>query len=60
MLILKTRETRSPGLAPRTPAEGARPMEADMRWIGVLISSAIFVVTTAMYVAAPSGGSLYI
>lgn len=31
-----------------------------MRWFGVLISSAIFLVTATFYVAVPSGGSLYI
>ncbi len=31
-----------------------------MRWVGVLLSSAILFVTAVFYIAVPTGGSLYI
>lgn len=34
--------------------------ETVMRWFGVAISTAIFLVTAAFYLTAPAGGSLYI
>ena len=47
-------------LAVRPPIYSALETEAVMRWIGLMISGAIFLLTTAFYIAAPAGNSLYI